>query len=38
VGTVGGKWQRREAAAKGKDVQLGYTAPSRPELEGVDEP
>lgn len=36
VGVKGAKWQRREAAAKGKDVELGFTAPPRPELEGVD--
>lgn len=35
VGTKGSKWQRREAAAKGKDVQLGFQADDRDELEGV---
>ena len=36
VGTVGSKWQRREAEAKGKEVSLGLKPTSRPELEGVD--
>ena len=36
VGTKGSKWQRREAAAKGADVRLGFVADPRPELEGVD--
>ncbi len=36
VGTVGSKWQRREAAAKGSEVRLGFVAGHRPELEGVD--
>lgn len=36
VGTKGGKWQRREAGAKGREVRLGFTADPRPELEGVD--
>src|SRR5690554_7586766 len=36
VGTVGSKWQRREAAAKGTEVKVGFVADHRPELEGVD--
>lgn len=36
VGTKGSKWQRREAAAKGKEVRLGFEPTHRPELEGVD--
>ena len=36
VGAKGSKWQRREAASKGADVQLGFKADHRPELEGVD--
>ena len=36
VGTKGSKWQRREAAAKGKEVRLGLKAGPRPELEGVE--
>lgn len=37
VGVTGGKWQRREAAKKGTEVRLGFTAGHRPELEGVEE-
>lgn len=36
VGTVGSKWQRREAEAKGKEVRLGLKPSHRDELEGVD--
>lgn len=36
VGVKGSKWQRREAAAKGGEVRLGFEAGPRPELEGVD--
>ncbi len=36
VGTEGSKWQRREAAATGKDVNIGVKPSHRPELEGVD--
>ena len=36
VGTTGSKWQRREAAAKGKEVRIGVEPAPRPELEGVD--
>ena len=36
VGTKGGKWQRREAESKGKEVRLGFKAGHRVELEGVD--
>lgn len=36
VGTEGSKWQRREAAAKGKEVNIGVKPSHRPELEGVD--
>ena len=36
VGTEGSKWQRREAAAKGTDVNIGVKPSHRPELEGVD--
>ena len=36
VGTKGSKWQRREAAAAGKDVDLGLKPSHRPQLEGVD--
>ena len=35
VGVTGSKWQRREADKLGKDVNLGFTAGHRPELEGV---
>ncbi|MFA5594100.1 MAG: NADH-quinone oxidoreductase subunit NuoI [Trueperaceae bacterium] len=36
VGTEGSKWQRREADAKGKEVNIGVKPSHRPELEGVD--
>lgn len=36
VGTKGSKWQRREADKLERDVELGFKAPSRAELEGVD--
>ena len=36
VGVKGSKWQRREAAATGKEVRIGLTSGPRPELEGVD--
>src|SRR5690606_21193747 len=36
VGVKGSPWQRREAAAKGTEVVLGFEAEHRPELEGVD--
>ena len=36
VGVKGSKWQRREAAAKDREVRLGFEAEHRPELEGVD--
>ena len=36
VGTVGSKWQRREAAKAGENVRLGLEPSHRPELEGVD--
>jgi NADH-quinone oxidoreductase subunit I len=35
VGTIGSKWQRREADKEGKDVKLGFQAGDRDELEGV---
>lgn len=36
VGAKGGKWQRREAESKNREVRLGFTAGPRDELEGVD--
>ena len=36
VGTKGGKWQRREAAKKNKEVKLGLEWHPRAELEGVN--
>ena len=36
VGTVGSKWQRREADKLEKPVELGFKAGDRAELEGVD--
>ncbi len=36
VGTKGSKWQRREAEKLDTDVELGFKAPSRAELEGVE--
>ena len=35
VGVTGSKWQRREADKLGQEVNLGFTAGHRPELEGV---
>ncbi len=35
VGVEGSKWQRREAAKLGEEVELGFKAAQRVELEGV---
>ncbi len=35
VGVQGSKWQRREAEKLGEEVELGFKAGFRPELEGV---
>lgn len=37
VGVKGGKWERREAARKGREPKVNFTAGHRPQLEGVDD-